>query len=193
MAITPKGGSCTWAHLLWMLSWRSSPGEPKALLWDRPRFNPASAILHWAGPLLRAANQAVSLVLSECEAPTRWTPPFCTSSCTFFSWSFLSHILSSCLSVCWCCSFVLFSCCLNPQANLGKHQHPSSEHVPLGHSFWALAHRLEILSCSPELDSMAPVAWLIYGCFFPCLILANRQLWSSSFILLTCWHLRVGA
>lgn len=143
--------------------------------------------------LLRAANQAVSSVLSECEAPTMWTPLFCTSSCTFLSWSFLSHILSSCFSVCWCCTFVLFSCCMNPQASLGKHQHPSFEHVLLGHSFWALAHRLEILSCSPELDSMAPVTWLIYGCFFPCLILANRQLWSSSFILLTCWHLCVGA
>lgn len=73
----------------------------------------------------------------------------------------------------------------------GKSEHHSCEHVPLGLGPWALTHRLKVLSCSPELDSMATVAWLIYGCFFPCLILANRELWCSGFILLTCWHLHV--
>lgn len=119
MTITHKGGSCTRAHLLWMLSWRGSPGEPKCLLWGRPGSNPASAMLHWAGPPACYTPGCMSSFV-RMWGTTMWTPPFCTSSYTFLCWSFLSHILSFCLSVCWCCSFVLFSCCLNPQASLGN-------------------------------------------------------------------------
>lgn len=111
--------------------------------------------LSWSSCLLQ--SQAIFSVLSECWA-TQYEIflhailPFTLFSATLFPHS---QFLSLCLLV---LRFFLFLSCLNPQVNMGKCEHPSSEHVPLGHGLWALTHRLEILSCFSELDSMTAVA-----------------------------------
>ena len=89
----------------------------------------------------------------------------------------LSHILVTVflfIGVAILFSFVLIL--FGSSGQSGNLEYHSSERVPLGCGPWALTYSLEILSHSPELDSMAAVAGLIYGRFFPCLILANRQL-----------------
>lgn len=98
MEIMHKGSSCTRTHLLWTLSWRGSPVEPKCLLQQRPGFK--SWFCH---PKLSRFSCLLQtrLYLEVCLNAGQHSVnlPLCTALCTFLSYSFLSHILSSYLSV----------------------------------------------------------------------------------------------